>query len=764
MISTDLSFIPIRPGTKMPTRLWDEYKENAAAPETVEGWVNQGYFLGLVTGKVSGNLEVIDFDRASLFEPWCLKMKELGLTEVLDSIVLVKTIKGYHLYYRCEEIGRCQRLALSAETGKAIIETRAEGGYVVTPSVNDRRYKFLQGRRDTITVITPEQRELMLEHARSYCEKPKVIKGYARVAGRPGDDYNDKANWEEILTADDWTFVRTRSDGVSEWRRPGKTDEGISATVGIHDLDLLYVFSSSVMNLEPGAFTKFAYLAHTKFESDYEATAKWLAENGYGDPIKTSKRANVAAKLNELASSLDTFVGRDGIAYAYLENLGVHPIESNAYKAYLDKRATEELGTYLSPNTLDEVSKKQAWRVSTTGEEQELFTRVGWNQDEGAVYVDLGQRGSSRAVRIDKDGWRLVDNPGVNFKRSARPVALPDPATGGDISVMREIFNTATEDDYLLLCAWIISSFNPHGTFPILVIQGGPGAAKTTTTSLVRRIIDPAFPALLPYPKSLEQLLLNGYHNYVLAFDNLSGISNDISDALCVVASGSGFATRKLYTNTEQVAFEFKRPIIVNGIDHLAHRADFASRSLCLEFTKIPKDKQKTDKWLANYVANALPGFLGAVYTAVAGALRRYDTVITDDIDSRLTDFTTWTLAALDSFGWSRDSFAHAMTSNTQRLVESLAEMDLVAQYVLAWMDEREEYEETPSSLYEDIQSTVPPQIKNKAKDWPATPRVFVQRLLRAEPTLRAMGLRVERSRSKNKRTIKLYHDNSDSN
>lgn len=50
-------------------------------------------------------------------------------------------------------------------------------------------------------------------------------------------------------------------------------------------------------------------------------------------------------------------------------------------------------------------------------------------------------------------------------------------------------------------------------------------------------------------------------NGYLLAFDNLSGLPNWLSDARCRLATGGSFAVRQLYTDDEKILFKAARPI-----------------------------------------------------------------------------------------------------------------------------------------------------------------------------------------------------------
>jgi len=87
-LSFGWSIIPISPDTKTPTIKWAKYQENPPTLEEVEAWLEKGWHLALVTGKVSG-VVIVDDDR-----------KKHGLDEWdLQSSIVAKTKNGGKHYY-----------------------------------------------------------------------------------------------------------------------------------------------------------------------------------------------------------------------------------------------------------------------------------------------------------------------------------------------------------------------------------------------------------------------------------------------------------------------------------------------------------------------------------------------------------------------------------------------------------------------------------------------------------------------------------------
>jgi hypothetical protein len=96
---------------------------------------------------------------------------------------------------------------------------------------------------------------------------------------KPGDDFNMKADWREILEPEGWKLVFT-SAGISYWRRPGKS-EGISATTK-EETGNLYVLRLPLSFEQGKPYSKFAAWTHLHHAGDYREAARDLQSKGYG--------------------------------------------------------------------------------------------------------------------------------------------------------------------------------------------------------------------------------------------------------------------------------------------------------------------------------------------------------------------------------------------------------------------------------------------------------------------------------------------------
>lgn len=333
-----LSIIPIvRGGSKSPAvSTWKKYQQRRATESKLRQWFdnNAGYGIAILGGAVSGWLEIFDCDAPELFELWC-RLVESDYPGLLARLIIVHTPSGgWHVYYRCNEVEGNLKLARRAievpegtrgakfENGrwitvKTLLETRGEGGYVLAPGspaechAMHAPYVLISGDLSSIPTITIEERKIILDAGRSLNEyipperiyKPRCNQN-ASISNRPGDDYNRKADWFELLTCHGWKFVFTHS-GVSYWKRPGKDDRGWSATTNYGCSNLLYVFSSNAWPFEDlKAYSLFGAYTLLEHGGDFNAAAKALSKQGYGEQKK--KKRMVTPRLEPIRKPENT--------------------------------------------------------------------------------------------------------------------------------------------------------------------------------------------------------------------------------------------------------------------------------------------------------------------------------------------------------------------------------------------------------------------------------------------------------------------------
>lgn len=300
-----ISVIPIDK-TNMPIGKWKDAQSAHWDPKTHWGFTQPTFYgIGLVAGKISGNIEVLDVDckydlTGTLFEDYKKAIFEIN-PDILKKLVVEKTRNnGYHLIYKCDTIQGNEKLAnraatdeeknLKKEKVKVLIETRGEGGFIaIAPTPG---YEFIYGSPDNIQKITPEERDVLFNVARTFTQhvdpivelpktKPSQFNGrdYAGLKS-PFEDFNDRGDIVEFLLAEGWT--QTGAHGKSlMFLRPGG-DKSWSADYHT-EKRLLYVFTTSSEFDQNKAYNHSQVLAILKFKKDYSATAKHLLNIGFGE-------------------------------------------------------------------------------------------------------------------------------------------------------------------------------------------------------------------------------------------------------------------------------------------------------------------------------------------------------------------------------------------------------------------------------------------------------------------------------------------------
>jgi hypothetical protein len=238
----------------------------------------------------------------------------------------------------------------------------------------------------------------------------------------------------------------------------------------------------------------------------------------------------------------------------------------------------------------------------------------------------------------------------------------------------RQFLNVANDDDWYLVVFWLLAALRPSGPYPVLVLHGEQGSAKSTLTRALRRLVDPNKAPLRSEPKDARDLMIAAHNGWLMVLDNLSHLSPWLSDALCRLATGGGFATRELYTDAEEALFEAQRPVILNGIEELATRGDLLDRSIVQYLPPIPENQRRPEgEFWADY-DEARPSILGAFLNVVGAAMQNIGTVSLNDLP-RMADFALWTAAAAPALGLEPDQFVEIYHRNCDAAHELVLEV-----------------------------------------------------------------------------------------
>jgi hypothetical protein len=464
-----------------------------------------------------------------------------------------------------------------------------------------------------------------------------------------------------------------------------------------------------------------------------EAIAEENVETG-------GRRAKQADILIELAQSAELFHAPDRTGFADLDINGhreTWPIRARGFRRWLAHRFFEATQGAPSSEALQSALNVIEAKAHFDAPERTVHVRVGGL--DGRLYLDLGDA-TWRAVEIDTTGWRVIDNPPVRFRRAAGMQPLPVPVAGGSIEALRSFLNVQSDNDFVLVVAWALAVLRNRGPYPVIVLSGEQGSAKSTFSGVLRALLDPNTAPLRALPREDRDLFIAASNGHVLAFDNVSGLPGWISDTLCRLATGGGFAVRQLYTDQDEVLFDAARPVILNGIEEIVTRPDLADRAVFLTLQPIPEEHRRPEQELWDAFDAERPRVLGVLLDAVVVGLKRLPETRLEKLP-RMADFALWATACETAL-WPTGTFWSAYCSNRDEAVEGVIDADPIATAVRAVMATRTVWTGTASNLLGALADVAGERVA-KAKTWPDSPRALAGRLRRAASFLRKIGIEV---------------------
>ncbi len=357
----------------------------------------------------------------------------------------------------------------------------------------------------------------------------------------------------------------------------------------------------------------------------------------------------------------------------------------------------------------------------------------------GHVWVDLANH-AWQAIEITPEGWRIVDRPPVRFIRKSgmKPLPLPEPGLGS-LDPLFDLLGIEDPDTRILVTAWLVSCIGSSGSHPILALTGEQGSGKTTFARALQRLVDPHTMEGRSPPRGEEDIAIAAQNAHLLIYENLSGISQALSDSLCRVATGAGFAARKLYTDAEERQLQFRRPVIVNGIDDLATRSDLADRMISIELSPMPEGRRRTEAALWARFDQLRPGLIGALFDLVAHVLN------TEDLDLRLERMAEYSQLGgkvAIALGLEPTAFTEAFRRNRDTTSLLALESSAIGPPLLRII-RRERF----TGLVQELLALLRVEGREEEKrhpEWPRGARGLGSALRRLQPNLTRLGVRVE--------------------
>ena len=466
--------------------------------------------------------------------------------------------------------------------------------------------------------------------------------------------------------------------------------------------------------------------------------------------------AKLANKLVDLVLSdpdIELFHDEYAVPYAQL-GIGDHkeiwPCGGSQFKRWMSKAFYDNYNKALSSNTINSALNIIEAEAKFNGEEYKLHNRVA--ELEEAIYYDLADK-QWRAVKITSEGWRVVSETPILFKRYQHHALQVAPVPGGQVQDILRFINVTDRDHQILVLVYLVSCFMPGFAHPIPYIYGQQGSAKSSFSKIMRKLIDPSRLEVLSLPRKPEELTQVLAHHWFLFFDNVSYISHDTSDLLCRAVTGSGFSKRQLYTDDEDIIYNIQPNIGINGINLASAAPDLLERSMLIELKRVEVKDRKDERELWREFEEERPKILGAIFDAVSKTIATRKSITLNSLP-RMADFVLVGCAIAEAIGYTREDFLQAYYRNINSQNEEVLAEHLEAMLIGALLESQAEWSGSPAQLLEVVRAIGKEQSIDE-KQLPKSANALSRKLNVLKTNLEAAGIKLIKNKG-TRRTITL--------
>ncbi len=617
-------------------------------------WSRNPYNIGVKTGNDS--FICIDVDGKEGRESMKRLESENG---PLPPTVTAKTGNGFHLFFKAPEVS----IPCSVRKVDEGIDVRGNGGYVVMPPSDHYSgcsYEFMEGLgpNDVEMAIMPEwlielatqTKKTRTHQKKSNADIPMGKRNdtlFKRGCALRGRGASSKALTKKLLKIN------------SEQCKPPLDDSEVKKIV------------TSVSKYKKG-----------------------------------DQKALSTVFLEVLEQSLNLFHTPLNEAYAKIpidDHHEIWPIRSSEFKIILQRLFFQQFNITLKKNTHDEIADLLEAKARFEAPKEDVHVRIAG--DLKAIYIDLCNANYD-FVEITPSGYRIIKTTPYNFRRAPGMKALPLPVESKKgLKLIRKFLPA----DPILIASWIISAFHPSGPYLILAVHGPQGSAKSTTTMLLKNLIDPNEVPIRTIPKDEHDLMIAIRNSWLSAFDNLSDIKTWLSDAFCRLSTGGGLSTRTLYTDTGEQLFQARKPLILNGISNLIERPDLMDRAIFVYFPTIHQAERKTEESVLHGFEAVKPMILDGIYKCISVALANRALIDPKKLP-RMADAAKWICAAEPALPWSEGKFLWVYNKMILKTREKLSQDDAIIRTCRRLLKRKKSWKGTPTELLSKLNDLADPE------------------------------------------------------
>lgn len=454
------------------------------------------------------------------------------------------------------------------------------------------------------------------------------------------------------------------------------------------------------------------------------------------------------------------------------KHLEIIPLQSNKYEGYLTKLFYEKHGKLVGKDSLTRTLHLLSANTTFGDKTLSLHVRVAWGQSVNrarpdCIYIEMTDT-NGRVIEVSCDGWTMItgSDPKVPilFRRYNQTAQIePNRVYEPDIlEQFLNLTNVRNENHRLLLKVYIISLLIPDIDHVVLATYGPKGTAKTLLLWLIKSLIDPTKPVLLTLQRDIPEFIQQVNHNYLAFYDNVKFIPYWLSDEICKAVTGIGHTKRKLYSDDEDIVYEHKRCIAINGIDVALTEPDAMDRSLFIKLEDIHDYNLRTKEELFQEFERIRSNVLGFILDTLVKAMKIKSTLRLSRL-SRMAEFIKWGEAISRALGYPDKRFIEAYLENKNEQNIVAVEENVVGILLVKFYKEYEEEHKdcpefigSPQELYRELVNYADQNdISINNRQYPKAAPILVKKLNAVRSNLKeAYGIIVNVSRDKDNNSV----------
>lgn len=447
-------------------------------------------------------------------------------------------------------------------------------------------------------------------------------------------------------------------------------------------------------------------------------------------------------------------VTKDGIA-EYME------IQGNGYRKYLRYMFYEKYRKAVPKDVLQQVLDTLADKAQIEGEEITPAYRCAYYEEK--IFYYLADR-EQTVICIDENGYRVVAESPVPFikKQNMSEQVLPEKS---DISLKKlgvRYWKFATEEDRILHWVLLITRFIAEGSQPLIYYFGDRGSAKSTSMKLDKAIVDPSEIDIKALPKSIPDVIASVTNQYMVCFDNVSQISDELSNIFCIVATHGYYSKRKLYSNNEECAIKLNARISFSGITNLSTKPDLIDRMVCLKLNRIDSGKRRTETEIMENFEKDLPYILDGIFQTLSKAIPIFKNLNLKHLP-RMADFAKWGYAVAEALGYGGDKFMRIYEKNQNELLENMVSEDAVITVLIEMMKKRHHFRGKVTELLSILTTMAEDMNLDIRVGWARDASALSRRLYESQSVLSMFGIGIHRGKANGERYIELSMEDGNS-